>query len=184
MAQNYDIKNRLWWEMVEINLRIFSGRKKLLLITWWWKWKSRYIFISKGEIYLPNVWLWWWWRWWWMMMTMMTRIRMENRKEQLEKNYLPSGWPDPGSPRCRNCAKRIVTIHTQKCYFLKEIITIRTERQYFFLTFLLLRNYSEEKRLISYMEDQKYFLGHLLLWTGSVKFVWKYWPIFNSRVSG
>ena len=29
MAQNYDIKNRLWWEMVEINLRIFSGRKKL-----------------------------------------------------------------------------------------------------------------------------------------------------------
>ena len=98
-----------------------------------------------------------------MMMMMMTRIKMENRKEQLEKNYLPSGWPDPGSPRCRNCAKRIVTIHTQKCYFLKEIITIRTERQYFFLTFLLLRNYSEEKRLISYMEDQKYFLGHLLL---------------------
>ena len=144
MAQNYDIKNRLWWEMVEINLRIFSGRKKLLLLSWWWwwewKWKSRYIFISKGEIYLPNVWLWWWWRWWWMMMTMMTRIKMENRKEQLEKNYLPSGWPDPGSPRCRNCAKRIVTIHTQKCYFLKEIITIRTERQYFF-------NFSSSKKL-------------------------------------
>ena len=171
MAQNYDIKNRLWWEMVEINLRIFSGRKKLLLLSWWWwwewKWKSRYNLPAQC-----------------MAMMMMTRIKMENRKEQLEKNYLPSGWPDPGSPRCRNCAKRIVTIHTQKCYFLKEIITIRTERQYFFLTFLLLRNYSEEKRLISYMEDQKYFLGHLLLWTGSVKFVWKYWPIFNSRVSG
>ena len=75
-----------------------------------------------------------------MMMMMMTRIKMENRKEQLEKNYLPSGWPDPGSPRCRNCAKRIVTIHTQKCYFLKEIITIRTERQYFF-------NFSSSKKL-------------------------------------
>ena len=97
-----------------------------------------------------------------MMMTMMTRIKMENRKEQLEKNYLPSGWPDPGSPRCRNCAKRIVTIHTQKCYFLKEIITIRTERQYFF-NFSSSKKPFRRKTLISYMEDQKYFLGHLLL---------------------
>ena len=34
------------------------------------------------------------------------------KKEEGKKNYLPNGWPDPRSPRCRNCAQRIVTIHT------------------------------------------------------------------------
>ena len=31
--------------------------------------------------------------------------------------------------------------------------------------------------------SKKHFLGHLLWWTGSVKFVGEYWPIFNSTVS-
>ena len=37
-------------------------------------------------------------------------MMMMVKKEGEEKNYLPSGWPDPRSPRCRNCAQRIVTI--------------------------------------------------------------------------
>ena len=51
-------------------------------------------------------------------------MMMMVKKEGEEKNYLPSGWPDPRSPRCRNCAQRIVTIQQKDPYHIQMIVFV------------------------------------------------------------
>ena len=80
-----------------------------------------------------------------MMIVMMMMMMM--KKEGEEKNYLPSGWPDPRSPRCRNCAQRIVTIQQKDPYHIQMIVfvpiwNIAFDPKYTKVVFLNMRNCS------------------------------------------